>query len=160
MKLTEIRIENENPRVRRGRPALIQDRATMIIDMGDERFFSYDGVTIKEFEDYVEAIRICDNDILAGANYDIRMDDLQLQLNGIRSFYHPELYRDTGKEALVKELGKLLSMTREGITCARYERGTFEWAILTFRDGAERRINVTCDSNLAIIKDVIRALED
>ena len=70
------------------------------------------------------------------------------------------------KDLFIKKLGQLLAMTREGITEAEYEKSYdfenkkeyAEFVVIKYSDGAEKRINVTLDSNLAVIKDVMRAI--
>lgn len=70
------------------------------------------------------------------------------------------------KDLFIKKLGQLLSMTREGITEAEYEKSYdfenkkeyAEFVVVRFNDGSEKRVNVTLDSNLAVIKDVMRAI--
>lgn len=70
------------------------------------------------------------------------------------------------KDLFIKKLGQLLAMTREGITEAEYEKSYdfeskkeyAEFVVIRYSDGGEKRINVTLDSNLAVIKDVMRAI--
>ena len=70
------------------------------------------------------------------------------------------------KDLFIKKLGQLLSMTREGITEAEYEKSYdfenkkeyAEFVVVRYNDGSEKRVNVTLDSNLAVIKDVMRAI--
>lgn len=70
------------------------------------------------------------------------------------------------KDLFIKKLGQLLSMTREGISEAEYEKSYdfenkkeyAEFVVVRYNDGSEKRVNVTLDSNLAVIKDVMRAI--
>ena len=70
------------------------------------------------------------------------------------------------KDLFIKKLGQLLSMTREGITEAEYEKSYdfenkkeyAEFVVVRYNDGSEKRVNVTLDSNLAVIKDVMQAI--
>lgn len=70
------------------------------------------------------------------------------------------------KDLFIKKLGQLLSMTREGITEAEYEKSYdfenkkeyAEFVVVRYNDGSEKRVNVTLDSNLDVIKDVMRAI--
>lgn len=70
------------------------------------------------------------------------------------------------KDLFVKKLGQLLAMTREGITEAEYEksydfedkREFVEFVVVRFNGGSEKRINVTFDSNMGIMRDVLKAI--
>lgn len=61
------------------------------------------------------------------------------------------------RDAFVENLGKLLSQTRAGVLSCRVIYGTGEdrWVDVEFKGGFKKRIDITCDSYLAIIKDVV-----
>lgn len=61
------------------------------------------------------------------------------------------------KELFVEEVGKLLSLTREGIE--KIYLRDYDTAVIVFREGIERDVNIHMDSYLAIIKDIIKAIE-
>lgn len=61
------------------------------------------------------------------------------------------------KELFVEEVGKLLSLTREGIE--KIYLRDYDTAVIVFREGIERDVNIHLDSYLAIIKDIIEAIE-
>lgn len=61
-------------------------------------------------------------------------------------------YKD--RKIFVENLGDLLSQTREGVLgCELKENEIVE---VTFTDGYVKKVNIDCDSYLAIIKDVIK----
>lgn len=70
------------------------------------------------------------------------------------------------KDLFVRQLGRLLSMTREGIAEAEYEKSYdfedkkefVEFVVIRYNGGGEKRINVTFDSNMGIMRDVLRAI--
>lgn len=69
------------------------------------------------------------------------------------------------KDLFAKKIGQILSMTREGVSEARYEKEYDseeqefrEWVILIYNGGFERRINVTFDSNIGMLKDVLKEI--
>lgn len=64
------------------------------------------------------------------------------------------------KTLFVKALGAALAYTRTGVADLDYveDKDGFEGVTIIFGDGTERTINVSCDSCLAIMHDVYRAL--
>lgn len=61
---------------------------------------------------------------------------------------------ETDKAIFVRNLGWLLSQTREGVRGCRLEQnGT---AVITYKNGYERKVNINGDSYMAIIKDVAK----
>lgn len=56
----------------------------------------------------------------------------------------------------VENLGKLLAQTRELVEGCRLLEG--EIVLVTFKGGYTIRVNVDCDSYMAIIRDVTRRL--
>ena len=70
------------------------------------------------------------------------------------------------KDLFVRQLGRLLSMTREGIAEAEYEKSYdfedkkefVEFVVIRYNGGSEKRINVTFDSNMRIMRDVLNAI--
>ena len=70
------------------------------------------------------------------------------------------------KELFVRRLGQLLALTREGVVEAEYEKSYdfedkkefAEFVVVRFNGGSEKRINVTCDSNIGIMRDVLKAI--
>lgn len=68
-------------------------------------------------------------------------------------------YTKEDKALFIDNLGWLLSQTRENIVYCLYvpER---EIVKVVYDNGYEKEININMDSYLAIIKDVIRNLED
>lgn len=61
------------------------------------------------------------------------------------------------RRQFVKNLGFLLSQTREGVTSA--ELMDTDVVAVRFEDGAVQGVNVKCDSYMAIIRDVAKAIE-
>lgn len=65
------------------------------------------------------------------------------------------------KAKIAKMLGALLKKTREyeDLESMQYETdGKEEWVIATFKDGYRRRVCVTANSGIAIIRQVAREL--
>jgi hypothetical protein len=61
----------------------------------------------------------------------------------------------------VDNFGRCLAATSFGIKGAYYEnRGYEEVAIVEFINRDPLEVNITCDSNMAIISDVTRAIEE
>ena len=59
-------------------------------------------------------------------------------------------------------LGELLKLTRqcEDLSRLEYRPGPVEEVVIaTFANGVEKVINVTADSGIALIKDVVKGLE-
>ena len=62
---------------------------------------------------------------------------------------------EADKAIFVRNLGWLLSQTREGVRGCRLEQnGTT--AVITYKNGYERKVNINGDSYMAIIKDVAK----
>ena len=61
------------------------------------------------------------------------------------------------RELFVRNLGELLSQTREGITRAWLD--DTDVVHIIYRNGHEDLANVKWDSYMAIIKDVVRSIE-
>ena len=59
------------------------------------------------------------------------------------------------KELFVENLGWLLSQTRTGVVSAALDSER-EIVTVTFDNGYEKRVNVACDSYIAIIQDVVK----
>lgn len=59
------------------------------------------------------------------------------------------------KQAFVRNLGQLLSQTRTGVISA--ELKDEDTVIVHYQDG-EGKVNIACDSYLAIIKDVVNSI--
>lgn len=59
------------------------------------------------------------------------------------------------KELFVENLGWLLSQTRTGVVSAALDSET-DIVTVTFDNGYTKRINVACDSYIAIIRDVAK----
>ena len=80
-----------------------------------------------------------------------------------RAFYRNKIKED--KALFVKNLGWLLSQTREEImgceyVCEQWLDGTTnELVDITFANGYKKRACINLDSYMAIIKDVVRAIE-
>lgn len=80
-----------------------------------------------------------------------------------RAFYQNKIKED--KALFVKNLGWLLSQTREGImgceyVCEQWLDGTTNEVVdITFANGYKKRACINLDSYIAIIKDVVRAIE-
>ena len=72
---------------------------------------------------------------------------------GARMFDSDEA-NESDKAIFVRNLGWLLSQTREGVRGCRLEQnGT---AVITYKNGYERKVNINGDSYMAIIKDVAK----
>jgi hypothetical protein len=56
------------------------------------------------------------------------------------------------KERFIEKYSELLFMTREGVS--HLELQDAETVVIHYKDGAEKTVNIACDSALAIIKDV------
>lgn len=64
------------------------------------------------------------------------------------------------KEQFVEALGLLLTNTSFGIKRIRYDYDIYhEMAIIEFHDMPDYIVNITGDSNAAIISDVMKSLE-
>lgn len=65
------------------------------------------------------------------------------------------------KRDFVRELGELLRRySREDIEALTYDRDNdgFEAVTILYKNGCEKTVNVTCDSVIAIMTDVYKAL--
>ncbi|MBR3366655.1 MAG: hypothetical protein IKG66_02515 [Lachnospiraceae bacterium] len=63
------------------------------------------------------------------------------------------------RRIFVRNLGWLLSQTREGIIGCELEiERDEEHVAITFKDGYQRRVNVHMDSYAAIVRDVAKAI--
>lgn len=62
------------------------------------------------------------------------------------------------KEIFIKNLGWLLSQTREGVKeCKLVHKSDFdEYVWIRFNDGQNKYVNISCDSYIAIIRDVTK----
>ena len=64
-------------------------------------------------------------------------------------------YTKEDKKLFVENLGWLLSKTRTGVVSAALDSER-EIVTVTFDNGYEKRVNVACDSYIAIIQDVVK----
>lgn len=62
------------------------------------------------------------------------------------------------KELFVENLGWLLSQTRTGVVSAALDSET-DIVTVTFDNGYTKRINVACDSYIAIVRDVAKRID-
>lgn len=70
------------------------------------------------------------------------------------------------KYLFAKKIGQLLQMTREGVVDVNYEKSynpennkVFEeYVVVEYEGGHTRRVNVTFDSNLGMLRDVLKAI--
>lgn len=60
-----------------------------------------------------------------------------------------------GKQVFVRNLGQLLSQTGTGVMTAELEDKD---TVVIYFVGGTKRVNIACDSYLAIIKDVVDAI--
>lgn len=60
------------------------------------------------------------------------------------------------RKLFVHNLGELLGQTREGIKSCELDDN--EIVTIKFNDGAQRKVNVACDSYMAIITDIARTI--
>lgn len=60
------------------------------------------------------------------------------------------------KERFIEKYSELLFMTREGVS--HLELKDSETVVIHYKGGAERTVNIACDSGLAIIRDVARQI--
>lgn len=64
--------------------------------------------------------------------------------------------RDKDRALFIKNLGWLLSQTRNQVeSCYMLDR---DMAVIKFVDGSEVKVNIACDSYMAIIQDVNRQI--
>lgn len=56
------------------------------------------------------------------------------------------------KERFIEKYSELLFMTREGVS--HLELVDDETVVIHYKGGSEKKVNIACDSALAIIKDV------
>ena len=72
------------------------------------------------------------------------------------SYFSGDGFED--KNIFIKNLGWLLSQTREGIKeCVLIHKGPYdEYVMIKFNDGAVKYVNISADSYLAIIRDVTK----
>lgn len=65
------------------------------------------------------------------------------------------------KQELIGSLASTLRLTREGVVAleltSRYEPE--DTVIIHFKGGAKREVNIACNSGIAIIHDVCRAID-
>ena len=65
------------------------------------------------------------------------------------------------KKTFVEEFGKVLALTREGIVRCTYKQSTTgEYMYVHYNSGAIKRINISGDSEYAIIHDFCRQIAD
>lgn len=64
-------------------------------------------------------------------------------------------YTEEDKELFVENLGWLLSQTRTGVVSAALDSEN-DVVTVTFDNGYKKRVNVACDSYIAIIRDVAK----
>lgn len=63
------------------------------------------------------------------------------------------------RDIFVRNLGELLSQTREHVVSTElHAHDDDEYVTITFRGGNTKDVNVSMDSYLAIIKDVVRKI--
>ncbi len=66
---------------------------------------------------------------------------------------------EENKKEIVGRLSILLKATRAGWNLDRLKLSEDQKEVLIiFRTGCEKRVNIECDSGIAVIKDVIRGL--
>ena len=58
------------------------------------------------------------------------------------------------KTEFIEEYGKLLSMTREGVTGLHLKDG--DTVIIIYKGNYTKEVNIACNSAMAIIRDVAR----
>ena len=80
--------------------------------------------------------------------------------NENQEFFLHELGEDS-RSNFVNNLGELLAQTREGIKeCVRVVPSDYEeYVDVIYNSGYEKRVNIHMDSYMAIIKDVLKAIE-
>lgn len=62
------------------------------------------------------------------------------------------------RELFVENIGWLLSQTRTGVVSAALDSET-DIVTVTFDNGYTKRINVACDSYIAIVRDVAKRID-
>lgn len=62
------------------------------------------------------------------------------------------------RELFVENIGWLLSQTRTGVVSAALDSET-DIVTVTFENGYTKRINVACDSYIAIVRDVAKRID-
>ena len=58
------------------------------------------------------------------------------------------------KERFIEKYSELLFMTREGVS--HLELQDDETVVIHYKGGAEKTVNIACDSGIAIIRDIAR----
>ncbi len=58
------------------------------------------------------------------------------------------------KQDFISMYSELLSMTREGVS--HLELQDDETVVIHYKGGAEKTVNIACDSGIAIIRDIAR----
>lgn len=77
-----------------------------------------------------------------------------LGANETSAMFWPENLQMEDKRKFVYNLGELLKQTREHVVgCTLSDSNT---VIITYRGGATKRVNIECDSYLAIVSDVVK----
>lgn len=61
------------------------------------------------------------------------------------------------KERFIEKYSELLFMTREGVS--HLELQDDETVVIHYKGGAEKTVNIACDSAMAIIRDVARHVQ-
>lgn len=85
-----------------------------------------------------------------GADEEARSDEA----NEEARMFDSDEANEADKAIFVRNLGWLLSQTREGVRGCRLEQnGT---AVIMYKNGYERKVNINGDSYMAIIKDVAK----
>ena len=80
-----------------------------------------------------------------------------VEANEVLAAFMPNDAALSDRKLFVRNLGKLLSQTREGILGAGL--GDDEFVTIIFKSGDPIRVNVNMDSYFAIIKDVVKAID-
>ena len=69
--------------------------------------------------------------------------------------FENDIERLYDKQKFVRNLGQLLSQTSTGVMAAGLED---EDTVIIYFGGSVKRVNIACDSYLAIIKDVVNSI--
>lgn len=89
------------------------------------------------------------------------IEERKLANEGRAMFYVADSMRWQDRCQFVANLGWLLRQTRESIASVKLERQGkgYETAVVRYNDGFTEKVNVSHDSYLAIMKDVVKDLQ-
>ena len=86
--------------------------------------------------------------------YEVGADEKAMRADESARMFDSDEANEADKAIFVRNLGWLLSQTREGVRGCRLEQNGP--AVIIYKNGYERKVNINGDSYMAIIKDVAK----